>query len=453
MKEKVVYICTECAYEAPRWFGKCPGCDSWNTLEEERVKPVKTGLRTASDKKESETPVNINELTAGTEARYVTGIKEFDRVLGGGVVKGSLILIGGDPGIGKSTLMLQMCNSIDKDIVILYVTGEESKKQIKLRAQRLGVSNENLYVLAHTDVDVIVATIEKTKPSLVIIDSIQTMYKDGVSSSPGSVSQVRESTAAFARTAKTLSVPIFIVGHVNKEGSIAGPKVMEHMVDAVLYFEGERRLSYRILRTVKNRFGPTSEIGVFEMRDTGLIEVDNPSMLFLNGRPENVSGTSIVCVMEGTRPLLAEIQALVTPTYFPAPRRMTDGLDYNRLCLLLAVLEKRAGLFYSNQDVYINVAGGIRLDEPSADLATVLSLASCVKDIPIPEDTVIMGEVGLAGEIRPVAQLERRLQESARLGFKNAIIPARNKIDINAFAINIKAAKSVREAVNFALKL
>lgn len=452
MKEKVVFICTECGYEAPRWFGKCPGCGSWNSLTEEIIKPAAASSKTAQSKAESDDPVNINDLSAGSEIRYSTGIGEFDRVLGGGVVKGSLVLVGGDPGIGKSTLLLQMCRTLDKNATILYVTGEESQKQIKLRAQRLGVSNNNLYILAQTNAEVITATVERTLPSIVVIDSIQTMFLEGLSSSPGSVSQVRECTAQFLRMAKGLGIPVLIVGHVNKEGAIAGPKVMEHMVDAVLYFEGDRRLSYRILRTVKNRFGPTSEIGVFEMRNTGLSEVENPSALFLSGRPENVSGTCAACVMEGSRPLMAEIQALVSPTYFPSPRRMTDGIDYNRLCLLLAVLEKRVGLFYSNQDVYVNVAGGLRLDEPSTDLAVILSLASSVRDISIPEDTLIMGEVGLAGEIRPVDSIDRRLTEAQRLGFKTCIIPSRNKVTGSYEGMKILTVKSVREAINAALK-
>lgn len=445
-KSKVVFVCQQCGYESLKWCGRCPGCESWNTFAEETR--VKAAERAQSTDKPASKPARIDELQANDGIRYKTGIGEFDRVLGGGIVSGSLVLVGGDPGIGKSTILLQVCKEYGKSGKILYITGEESPRQIKLRAERLGAETPNLYIMAETDIEVIANTISAEKPGLVIIDSIQTMFLDSISSSPGSVSQVRECTAQLLRVAKGESVPIFVVGHVNKEGAIAGPKVMEHMVDAVLYFEGDRQLSYRILRAAKNRYGSTNEIGVFEMTDKGLKEVTNPSLVFLSGRPSNVSGTCIVCVLEGTRPLLAEVQALVCATPFSSPRRMSVGLDYNRVCLLLAVLEKRGGLFFSNFDVYVNVVGGLKLDEPSSDLGVILSLASSLKDFIIPEDTFIIGEVGLAGEIRAVSNIDARITEAARLGFKRCIIPYQNKPSVTLKDFKIEKVKSIYQAIS-----
>ena len=370
--------------------------------------------------------VKIREITADSEQRYHTGFQELDRVLGGGIVKGSLVLLTGDPGIGKSTILLQICRTLGETLEVLYVSGEESPHQIKLRADRLGVTTESLSIMGETDAQGICEYIRAEKPGIVIIDSIQTMNITDMASSPGSVSQVRECTNLFLRTAKSLDIPILVVGHVNKDGNVAGPKLLEHIVDAVLYFEGERNLSYRILRAVKNRYGSTNEIGVFEMLDTGLSEVENPSLMLLSGRPQHTSGTCVVCTMEGTRPILAEVQGLVASTGFGTPRRVATGFDYNRLAMILAVLEKRAGYFFNNSDAYINVVGGLRLDEPAADLPVALSLISSLKDTPVDSDTVAFGEIGLAGEIRAVSSCTQRLSEAARLGFKRAIIPTHN---------------------------
>ncbi len=443
---KVLFVCQECGYESPKWLGKCQGCDSWNTLVEEiRSKDNYQNNRNISSIQA--TAYSLETIESNEEMRFTTKITEFDRVLGGGIVKGSLVLVGGDPGIGKSTILLQVCKELS-NLNILYVTGEESPRQIKLRAERLGVVSSKLLILAETDVFAICQIVTDKKPDIVIIDSIQTMFVDSISSSPGSVAQVRESTAQYMRLAKGQGIPIFIVGHVNKEGAIAGPKVMEHMVDAVLYFEGEKQLSYRILRAVKNRYGSTNEIGVFEMTDTGLKEVVNPSLMFLEGRPQNVSGTCVVCVFEGSRPLLAEVQTLVSQSPFSSPRRMAVGIDYNRVCLLLAVLEKRCGLFFSNFDVYVNVIGGLRLDDPSADLGVAVSLASSIKDFIIPEDTFIIGEVGLAGEVRAVSSIDARISEAYRLGFKKCIIPFQNKPAFSQDDMQIIKVKSVYEAIN-----
>jgi DNA repair protein RadA/Sms len=450
-KSKTVYICSECAYEAPKWNGKCPGCGEWNTLIEEIRTPVQVSsaarreavVRTGSI-------IQLNNLSAEGEIRYSTGIKELDRVLGGGLVKGSLVLLSGDPGIGKSTILLQICDFLGQTGKILYVSGEESARQIKLRAHRLGVTSDNLFIMTETDISTIVGTIETEKPSVVIIDSIQTMSLEQLTSSAGSVTQVRESTMELMRVAKSNAIPIFLVGHVNKEGSIAGPKVLEHIVDAVLYFEGERHLSYRILRAVKNRYGSTNEIGVFEMGETGLIEVDNPSLMLLSGRPKGASGTSVACIMEGSRPILAEVQALVTTTGFGNPRRMSTGFDYNRLNLLLAVLEKRAGYFFSNLDAYINIIGGIKLDEPAADLPIALSLVSSLKDLPVNESAIAFGEIGLAGEIRSVGNAAQRISEAARLGFKTCIMPQQTVNSVSVLAqkldITLFGVRTIREA-------
>ena len=391
----------------------------------------------------------IGDINPQGEQRYRTGLQELDRVLGGGIVRGGLMLIGGDPGIGKSTLLLQICAYLGQTLKILYVSGEESERQIKMRADRLGVENDNLYVLCETDVDTVIGSMRQEAPDLVIVDSIQTMNLAAVASSPGSVTQVRECAAAIMRAAKQSDTPVFVVGHVNKDGAIAGPKVMEHIVDCVLYFEGDRHTSYRILRCVKNRYGSTNEIGMFEMRDQGLCEVENPSLMLLSGRPVNVSGTCVACAIEGSRPILAEVQGLVSPTGFGNPRRMSTGFDYNRLSLLLAVLEKRAGYFFSNLDAYVNVVGGLRLDEPSVDLAVAMSLISSLKDTPIREDTVVFGEIGLAGELRSVNHVDQRMGEAARLGFTRCVLPYHSLKNLGASraqGMEIIGAKNIREA-------
>lgn len=423
-KSKAVFVCSTCGYESPKWSGRCPSCGEWNTMNEEIKAPARATPAGGSILRRA--PQRITELNPEGEQRYQTGMKELDRVLGGGIVKGGLMLIGGDPGIGKSTLLLQICAHLGRSLTILYVSGEESERQIKLRADRLGVTSDNLYVLCETDVQAMLEAMYSQKPDVLIVDSIQTMSLQDVSSSPGSVTQVRECTSAIMRAAKSVDTPVFIVGHVNKDGNIAGPKVMEHIVDCVLYFEGDRHTSYRMLRCVKNRYGATNEIGVFEMRDKGLCEVENPSMMLLSGRPTNVSGTCVACMMEGSRPMLAEVQGLVSPTGFGNPRRMSTGFDYNRLSLLLAVLEKRAGYFFSNLDAYLNVVGGLRLDEPAADLPVALSLVSSLKDTVVGEGIAAFGEVGLAGEIRSVSHAEARVAEAARLGFTRVILPYHN---------------------------
>lgn len=420
-KLKSIYVCDNCGYESPKWLGKCPGCNEWNTLTESVIETVKNVSAPKISKNIS--AKTINEISVVDEHRYYTNISELDRVLGGGIVKGSVVLLSGDPGIGKSTILLQICGSIDKSLNILYVSGEESSVQIKLRAKRLLIENNNLKILPVTDTQAICEYITTEKPDLVMVDSIQTLSIDELSSSSGSIVQVRESTNLLLRTGKSLDIPIIIVGHVNKGGDIAGPKILEHIVDTVLYFEGERNQSYRILRAIKNRYGSTNEIGVFEMGDKGLREVDNPSMMLLSGRSKNVSGSSIACIMEGSRPILAEVQALVTTTGFGNPRRMCTGYDYNRYNLMLAVLEKRNGLYFSNLDAYLNVAGGMRLDEPAADLPVVMALVSALRDVPLSEDIVAFGEVGLSGEIRNVPRALLRINEAARLGFKKCVIP------------------------------
>ena len=427
MKSKTTYICRECGYKSPKWLGKCPSCGSWNTMDETLVTPEKKTSATKALVRENTAPARmpkkIGEVKAGFETRYKTGLKELDRVLGGGIVKGSLILVGGDPGIGKSTLLLQICEKVGEDKKILYVSGEESEGQIKIRAERLGVTTENLYLVTETDVELILESINELKPDIVIIDSIQTMTHEAISSAAGSVPQVREATNAFMRIAKAQGIAMFIVGHVTKEGAIAGPRVLEHMVDCVLYFEGDRQLTFRILRAVKNRFGSTNEIGVFEMLDSGLREVENPSMMLLEGRNTDISGSAIVCAMEGSRSVLAEVQALVTPTGFGNPRRMANGIDLYRSMMLIAILEKRARMNLSNSDVYINVAGGLKIDETAVDLGVCAAIATSQADIALPADMVFIGEVGLGGELRGVSQLEKRLSEAAKLGFKSAFVP------------------------------
>ena len=423
-KSKTLFVCSQCGYETVKWLGRCPSCGGWNCFDEAVAAPASaSSAKAAPHPAKAQTPLPIRSISEADEIRFCTGIGELDRVLGGGIVKGSLVLLGGDPGIGKSTLLLQICEHLGESLRILYVSGEESTRQLKLRANRLHVFSENLYILASTDVEAICSTILQQKPDLVMIDSIQTMCIDTVSSSPGSITQVRESTNAFLRTAKSEDIPVFIVGHVNKDGAIAGPKVLEHIVDAVLYIEGERNFSYRILRAVKNRYGSTNEIGMFEMGDSGLREVPNPSMVLLSGKPQGVSGSCVACIMEGSRPILAEVQALVTKTSFGTPRRTANGFDYNRMNLMLAVLEKRAGFFFGALDVYINVGGGLRLDDPAADLSVALSLVSSLRDRAVDEDLIAFGEIGLGGEIRSVHNLAERIREAQRLGFCRAIVP------------------------------
>lgn len=451
-KSKSLYICSECGYESAKWYGKCPGCGEWNTMNEQVVS-VSTGSSKAkrSSGAYAAKVMRLNEISGDIERRISTGVSEFDRVLGGGIVEGSLVLISGDPGIGKSTILLQICEHLGKSRNVLYVSGEESASQIKLRAGRLGVTTENLGILAETDIGVIVETIKTSKPDVVIIDSIQTMVYDEISSTAGSITQVRECTNILMHLAKSLEIPILVVGHVNKDGAIAGPKVLEHIVDTVLYFEGERNYSYRILRGVKNRFGSTNEIGVFEMKQNGLQEVENPSLLMLSGRPKNVSGTCVACVMEGSRPILAEVQGLVTATGFGTPRRMSTGFDYNRMAMILAVLEKRAGYYFNSMDTYINVIGGLRLDEPAADLTVAMALVSSLKDIVVKDDIIAFGEIGLAGEIRAVNNCEQRISESVRLGFDKCIIPFHNYKGLSKnvkVSADIVPVRSVREAFN-----
>ena len=447
-KSKSVYICSECGQEYPKWSGRCNACGAWNTLEETLVQPKSHGL--AKSTGGGRLPLSsINNLSFSDETRYETGMSELDRVLGGGLVKGSLVLLGGDPGIGKSTMLLQICQYLDSNLKILYVSGEESAHQLKLRASRLGVTADNLSLLCETDAQYICELISAEKPDIVMIDSIQTMNIAELSSSSGSITQVRETTNMFMRTAKTLNIPIIIVGHVNKDGNIAGPKVLEHIVDAVLYFEGDRNFSYRILRAVKNRYGSTNEIGVFEMLDNGLNEVENPSMMLISGRPKNTSGSCVACIMEGSRPIMAEVQSLVTPTGFGTPRRMANGVDYNRMSMLIAVLEKRAGYFLGNMDCYINIIGGLKVDEPASDLSIALAIVSSLKDKPVPEDVLAFGEIGLGGEIRAVNSCEQRIKEAAKLGFRKCIVPKYNlkkiagnlKVDIEVIGVsNIRQA-------------
>ncbi len=422
MKAKTVFFCSECGQESLRWLGKCPACDSWNTMVEQPA-PSKTASAPLKGAFSGARPVAISDIVTGDEPRFSTGLSELDRVLGGGMVNGSLVLVGGEPGMGKSTLLLQICKYLCEKLRVLYVSGEESGHQLKLRAQRLNVDSKELFILSETNMQDILEAVSSLAPQILIIDSIQTMYSDSMSTAPGNVGQVKECTLSFMRLAKGQGITVFIIGHVNKEGAIAGPKVLEHMVDCVLYFEGDRHMSYRILRAAKNRYGSTNEIGVFEMGDAGLIEVPNPSEMLLAGRPQDVPGTCVACIMEGSRPMLAEVQALITPTSFGTPRRMTAGIDYNRAMLLLAVLEKRSGMFVGNCDAYINVIGGIKMDEPAADLPTILAVASSFKDKPIEGSLAAFGEVGLAGELRAVTAALPRLSEMLRLGFTKCILP------------------------------
>ena len=442
MKNKTLFVCSNCGNESIKWYGKCPACSEWNTMFEQAApekRPQQT--RTAATRP----PVKLADISSDDEIRFDTGMNELNRVLGGGAVWGSVVLVGGEPGIGKSTLLLQICQRLCKNARVLYVTGEESQRQLKMRAERLGISSDNLYILAETDMHHVLNYTNETDPGVVIIDSIQTMSKDTSNSAPGSVAQVKECTLDLINLAKNSGVTVMMVGHVNKEGAIAGPKVLEHMVDSVLYFEGDRHMSYRILRAVKNRYGSTNEIGVFEMTDKGLEQVTNPSAMLLSDRPQNVPGTCVTCVIEGSRPILAEIQALVTKTSFGTPRRMSSGVDYNRSMLLLAVLEKRAGYFSGGSDTYINVTGGLKLDEPAADLAVVLAIASSFKDVAVPSDLVAFGEVGLTGEIRSVSAIAQRVAEAARMGFRRCILPYGAK-DIKD-DLEIIRVRNVRQAL------
>lgn len=449
-KKKTVYVCAECGHESANWAGKCPSCGKWNTMKELSLSaaPSSRGASAAAAPPKAK---KLSQLDTEAEIRFLTGITEFDRVLGGGAVLGSLNLVGGAPGIGKSTLLLQMCATLESGRRVLYVTAEESERQLKLRAQRLGVENEELFVLAETELERIFAALDGVQPDLLILDSIQTISSQEVDSTPGSVTQVRECTMRLMRLAKEKGITVFVVGHITKEGNIAGPKVLEHMVDCVLYFEGESSTSFRILRAAKNRFGSTNEIGVFEMNEEGLRCVDNPSELLLSGRPVNTPGTCVACVMEGTRPILAEVQALVTPTGYNAARR-SNGIDYNRAAMLLAVLEKRGGVPVGSCDAYINVVGGLTLAEPAADLATVLAIASSYLDRPLGSDLAAIGEVGLAGEIRSVGNLDQRLSEIARLGFSRCVIPAHIRHEIRCPAhLQLISVKSIADAVKAVL--
>ena len=451
-KAKTVFFCTNCGNETPKWMGRCPGCGAYNTMEEHIEKPAAPGRAKAAPVGMSRRSQRIREVTGDTEIRFSTGMGELDRVLGGGAVAGSLVLVGGAPGIGKSTLLLQICAQLCQERRVLYISGEESERQIKLRAERLNVSPEELYILSETRLSDVLEAVEEMKPDILIVDSIQTLYREENESSPGSVSQVKDCTMTLMNLSKSQGITVFVVGHINKDGNIAGPKVLEHMVDCVLYFEGDPNTSYRLLRAAKNRFGSTNEIGVFEMLDVGLAEVPNPSQMLLEGRPAGASGTCVACVMEGTRPVLAEVQALVAKTTANVPRRTADGFDFNRAVLLMAVAEKRAGLKMSLFDAYINVIGGLRLDEPGADLPVVLAIASSYRDTPIPDDLVAIGEVGLTGEIRSVSHMNQRLGEVSRLGFAKCIIPkgGSEKLEIPK-GLTVYRVRNIREAIETAL--
>ncbi len=453
-KQKSIYICKNCGYESAKWYGKCPSCNEWGTLDEETiVTENKSTKKTSTNSLKNCNVLKLDAIDSSTEFRYNTGISELNRVLGGGLVKGSLVLLSGDPGIGKSTLLLQICNYLSKDLNVLYVSGEESAYQLKMRAKRLNIKSDNLSVMCETDAEVVCEYIKTAKPNIVMIDSIQTMSIPEISSSTGSITQVRECTNLFMQTSKNNDISIILVGHVNKDGNIAGPKVLEHIVDTVLYFEGERNYSYRILRAAKNRFGSTNEIGVFEMNDTGLSQIESPSMALLAGRPINVSGTCVTCLIEGSRPILAEIQGLATTTGFGNPRRMSTGFDYNRMAMIIAILEKRAGYYFSNMDCYLNIVGGLRADEPSSDLAAAVALVSSLKDTVIDSETIVFGEIGLAGEIRMVNNCEQRIKESERLGFKRCIIPRQNMKKLNKASfsdIEVIGVRNIREAFEVA---
>lgn len=446
-KKTTAFFCSECGYESAKWLGQCPGCREWNTFVEEPVTKTGRAVRITNTKK----PSLLKDISTKEEARMTTGFGELDRVLGGGIVRGSLTLIGGDPGIGKSTILLQVCKNLsDQGRKVLYISGEESLKQIKIRADRIGQFNDNIRLFCETDLELIEQTLRDEKPDVAVIDSIQTIYNSDVSSAPGSVSQVRESTNILMQTAKTENISIFVVGHVTKEGVVAGPRVLEHMVDTVLYFEGDRHASYRILRGVKNRFGSTNEIGVFEMCQNGLQEVKNPSEYMLNGRPENASGSVVACTIEGTRPILAEIQALVCRTNFGMPRRTAAGTDYNRVNLLMAVLEKRLGFHMGEFDAYVNVAGGIKINEPALDLGIVMAIISSYRDLPIDEKTIVFGEVGLSGEVRAVNMAERRVAEAVKLGFTRCIMPEVSRKGLtDRKGIDVIGVKNIQDLLKY----
>lgn len=447
-KSKTVFVCNECGYESAKWLGKCPACNAWNSFYEEKVVKEKDGSFISDKKTKSSKPTTLNSIEGKEAARTSTGVGELDRVLGGGLVKGSLVLLGGEPGIGKSTLILQICDKMQGEGKVLYVSGEESAEQIKIRADRLDIKNDNILFLGETDIDLIADAIKEINPKLVIIDSIQTMYSDEITSAAGTVSQVREITARIMKICKQEAITTIIIGHVTKEGNIAGPRVLEHMVDTVLYLEGERYFSYRILRGVKNRFGSTNEVGMFEMQEKGMMEITNPSSILISEREDNPPGSIIVDSMEGTRPLLIEFQALTTPTVFGLPRRTANGIDYNRLTVLMAVLEKRANMNLGSQDVYLNVVSGIKLQEPAIDLGVVLAVSSCFKGISIPKDVVAIGEVGLTGEVRAVSMIEKRLKEAEKLGFKKCIIPENNKKLLkDNYKLDIIGVRNINEAL------
>ena len=448
MKAKTIFYCTSCGNEFPKWQGRCPGCGSWNTIvEQPAASRAKTADLPAASSRALSRALPLDQVETDEEIRFCTGMGELDRVLGGGAVRGSLVLVGGSPGIGKSTLMLQICDNLSRNYKVLYVSGEESSRQIKLRAKRLGVAGEGLYLLAETNLTRVLDSVEQVAPDILVVDSIQTMYQDNSDSLPGSVAQVKACAMNLMELAKGQGITVFVIGHINKEGSIAGPKVLEHIVDCVLSFEGDQNLLYRILRATKNRFGATDEIGVFEMLDSGLREVPNPSEMLLSGRPTGTPGTCVTCVMEGIRPVLAEVQALVTLSSFSVPRRTSNGVEYNRAMLLLAVLEKRGGLRIGNCDAYINVIGGLNLNEPAADLAIVLALASSFRDKPVPDDLTAVGEVGLTGEIRSVGTMGQRLSEIRRLGFSKCLVPARGTQDISIPGLQLIPVRNIREAL------
>ena len=449
-KNASVFFCQECGYESAKWLGQCPACHEWNTFAEEpKVNTSRGKMASPGRRSEAKKPISLKHIDSDSQDRISTGMAELDQVLGGGIVPGSLVLVGGDPGIGKSTLLLQVCRNLaDRLEQVLYISGEESLQQIKLRAVRIGEFSDSLKLLCETNLSDIEAVVLKNRPQVVIIDSIQTMFQEEISSAPGSVSQVREATGVLMRLAKEQNIAIFIVGHVTKEGTVAGPRVLEHMVDTVLYFEGDRHASYRILRGVKNRFGSTNEIGVFEMTDIGLREVSNPSEYMLSGKPEGASGSVVVCMMEGTRPMLLEVQALVCRTNFGLPRRTAAGMDYNRLNLLMAVLEKRLNLPLSSYDAYVNIAGGVRLSEPALDLGLVLAIISSYRDVPIPDKTLVFGEVGLSGEVRAVGMAQQRVQEAKRLGFDRIILPKSSLSQLKSITgIRLEGVSTVRDAM------
>ncbi|HBG7423602.1 TPA: DNA repair protein RadA [Clostridioides difficile] len=451
-KIKTKYVCQSCGYETAKWLGKCPECTKWNTFVEE-IDQKSTKKEVFIIDKSSSKPVSMNSIESKEEERFTTDINELDRVLGGGIVKGSLVLVGGDPGIGKSTLLIQVSSNVaNLGKTVLYITGEESESQIKMRAKRLGINSEKLYIFAENNLSIIESYLESVNPELIILDSIQTVFSPEISSAPGTVSQIKEGTSKFMKISKKMGISTFIVGHVTKEGSLAGPKLLEHMVDTVLYFEGERYNTYRLVRAVKNRFGSTNELGVFEMRDLGLVELDNPSKILISEKPKDVAGSVIISTVEGTRPMLLELQALVSPTSFGIPKRTSTGVDYNRVGMLLAVLEKRVGLQIQNQDVYINIVGGIKINEPSIDLGIAISVASSFRNIPIDEDIAVTGEVGLTGEVRAVSFIEKRIAECKKLGFKKIVVP-RSNYDVvkETKGIEIWPVDNLRQAINIVL--